>query len=162
MSGPPLVPSSLPTELFDLVPIFFFNNAPNPANLPINPVFAPLITTGLFPVRCVCLISRTLNANGLRSSSGCMMFAKNPTVSSTTPPYTPAILAVTSGRRCGRVGRRRAWGAGMMRGSRQRDDAVRIWACSATDDSPMMASRVMTSKRQPGRSCRPQGNLFGL
>jgi hypothetical protein len=95
----------------------------------------------------------------LYSSKGWIMLAKKPTVSSTTPLWTPAILAVTWGSRCGRAGRKRACGAGMMRGSRQYDDAVSVWTCSATDDSPIMARRVMTSKRQPGRSWRPQGNL---
>jgi hypothetical protein len=134
-------------------------NVPNPP--PIQPVcFVTAVTSCRFSGGGgAWAIFSTWNENALYSSKGWMMLAKNPTVSNTMPLWTPAILAVTWGSRCGRAGRKRACGAGMMRGSRQYDEAVSVWTCSATDDSPMMARRVMTSKRQPGRSWRPQGNL---
>jgi hypothetical protein len=89
---------------------------------------------------------------------GSMMLAKNPTESSTTPLYTPAILAVISGMRAGRDGLRRACGAGIIRGSRHNMDAVIDWECSAMLLSPITASSVTTSNRHPLESFCPTGN----
>lgn len=63
--------------------------------------FSSLVLPALMASKAsfVCLISRTLKEKGFISSRGCRMFAKKPTVSSTTPLCTPVILALASGSR---------------------------------------------------------------
>src|ERR1700754_1628538 len=87
-----------------------------------------------------------------------MILAKKLTDSSTTPERTPTILAGIAGMRVGRSARSRAWGAGMMRGSRHGVDAVRVWEWSEMLLSPMTANSVTTSSRQPGDVLAVVGN----